>query len=434
MLINLRIGNFKVFDGNINLSFEANGYIKRFDKNITRIQDKEILKASCIYGPNNVGKSCVVEAISCLRNIMYGYGVPSSIGQIKNFFTSDEEISLGMTLTYKDDIYSFDTRFLEWSSKYPHGRFTYERFSKIDRESGKDTIIYLRDTSGKSHFSASKKISGQMDLLPRHNLFPYQYDKGVYPEIDECVSLIKEIALSILIFIPSSNSPVKTINELKSDNKDNIRFIKDLIRDIDVGIDDFYYEKNENNPVYSTLIKMQDPSASASFKDMLYDQCSLYSVHGGKKVESIAYDSNGTKEIISLAGYIVDALTSNKTLVIDEFDNGLHERVIREIVGMFNSSLNRSSQLIYTIQNSTLIDTKTLFRKDQIWFVHKEEKRGKNSPELYVYRLSEFTSKNSGVRQESDVFTKYRDGLFGAVPEPSLFNLMKDMSEYTHGS
>jgi hypothetical protein len=61
------------------------------------------------------------------------------------------------------------------------------------------------------------------------------------------------------------------------------------------------------------------------------------------------------------------------------------------------------------------MDCKRMFRKEQIWFVHKDEKG------VYVYSLADFTAQQ-GVRDTTDVMEKYREGALGALPDPELMN------------
>ena len=46
----------------------------------------------------------------------------------------------------------------------------------------------------------------------------------------------------------------------------------------------------------------------------------------------------------------------------------------RATVAMFNNELNNSAQMIFTVHDINLMDCKRLFRKEQIWFVDKDEK------------------------------------------------------------
>ena len=70
--------------------------------------------------------------------------------------------------------------------------------------------------------------------------------------------------------------------------------------------------------------------------------------------------------------------------------------------------------MICTTHDVSLLDVKTLFRKDQIWFTDKD------TNQAYLYSLSNFTSENSGIRSDTDIFDKYSKGVFGALPNPSL--------------
>ena len=57
--------------------------------------------------------------------------------------------------------------------------------------------------------------------------------------------------------------------------------------------------------------------------------------------------------------------------------------------------------MIFTVHDINLMDCKRMFRKEQIWFVHKDEEG------VYVYSLADFTAQK-GVRDTTDVMEKYR--------------------------
>ena len=79
------------------------------------------------------------------------------------------------------------------------------------------------------------------------------------------------------------------------------------------------------------------------------------------------------------------------------------------------NELNTSAQMIFTVHDINLMDCKRMFRKEQIWFVHKDEEG------VYVYSLADFTAQQ-GVRDTTDVMEKYRKGALGALPDPELIN------------
>ena len=140
-------------------------------------------------------------------------------------------------------------------------------------------------------------------------------------------------------------------------------------------------------------------------------------------VHSMLYDSTGTKKMSALASYVIDAIENGRILVIDELDNSLHFRLTRAIIAMFNNELNQNAQLIATVHDVSLLDCQTLFRKEQIWFTHKDHENA------YLYSLSEFTTEKTGVRDSSDLIEKYKKGVFGALPEPDLFQSLLEVRQ-----
>ena len=129
---------------------------------------------------------------------------------------------------------------------------------------------------------------------------------------------------------------------------------------------------------------------------------------------SLLFDSTGTKKIAALASYVIETLEQGKILVIDELDSSIHFKLTRAIVAMFNNELNESAQMIFTVHDINLMDCKRMFRKEQIWFVHKDEEG------VYVYSLADFTAED-GIRDTTDIIEKYKKGVLGALPDPELY-------------
>lgn len=76
--------------------------------------------------------------------------------------------------------------------------------------------------------------------------------------------------------------------------------------------------------------------------------------------------------------------------------------------------------MIFTVHDINLMDCKRLFRKEQIWFVHKD------SESVCVYSLADFTAQQ-GIRDTTDIIEKYRKGILGALPDPELINSLLDL-------
>ena len=119
------------------------------------------------------------------------------------------------------------------------------------------------------------------------------------------------------------------------------------------------------------------------------------------------------KKIAAIASYVIEALEQGRILVVDELDSSIHFKLTRAIVALFNNELNTNAQMIFTIHDINLMDCKRLFRKEQIWFIHKDEEG------VYVYSLADFTAQQ-GVRDTTDIIEKYKQGALGALPEPEF--------------
>ena len=63
MLLKFNIENFLAFNKPVELNFEANLHTKKFLSNVVKNTQGNALKSLAIYGPNNTGKTCIVEAL-----------------------------------------------------------------------------------------------------------------------------------------------------------------------------------------------------------------------------------------------------------------------------------------------------------------------------------------------------------------------------------
>ena len=106
-----------------------------------------------------------------------------------------------------------------------------------------------------------------------------------------------------------------------------------------------------------------------------------------------------------LIPFLKKAFETNRVLVIDEFGTNLHTMLVSFIARMFASSLNKAnSQLIFTTHDTNVM---SILRRDQIWFIDKDEKTGVSE----LYSLDEFS-----VREKGNFSKDYLNNRFGATP------------------
>ncbi|MCX4362480.1 MAG: ATP-binding protein [Clostridia bacterium] len=418
MILSVRINNFLVYANKTELSLIADMRIKKFYSNVYQENNFNVVKSACIYGGNNVGKSCTVRAINSIRNVLLSIGaeVPP------NLFRQDKLCSLGISFLYEGKAYSYDFSFDSTLINHYAKGFVYERLTEItiDRNGNKsEKELFIRDMINDNYkFADDPELSILLKAVSPNNIIIYTINSEKYPIIGYYKNILRTFASKIEI-LDANDIPIgKTIQVLK-ENKKQCTKIVDLIKLADLDIDDYKYLKMNNNIKLPPNIPLAVPKevilkATVAAEDVL---C-LTSIHKGKAMQSLIIDSTGTKKMVSLASYIVQALDEGKILVVDELDSSLHFKLTRAIVSLFNNELNTKAQLIFTAHDGTLLDCKKLFRKDQIWFADKEETGA------YLKPLSDFTSKENNVRSSDDLLEKYKFGVFGALPEPDLIDIL----------
>lgn len=418
MILSVRVNNFLVYSNAVELSAKADMHIKKFADNVYKSKNFSILKSICIYGANNSGKTCLIRAINSIKNVLLGI-----VAEVPpNIFTGDATCSLGISFVEGERSFSYDFKYDSFiENGYKRG-FVYECMKElfVDKYGNySEKELFVRDVlNNKYRFAEDEDLSKVLGLVSNDNILIYTINTGKYPVVEKYKKVLRDFAENIDI-LDMNNIPIaKTISALKNNEKIKDKTVE-LIKLADLDIDDYRYVNNDQANVVSNESDGPKPQEeilknAISVEDMLR----LVSIHKGKAVQSLSFDSTGTKKIVAAASYVVDALFSGKTLIIDELDSSLHFKLTRAIVSLFNNKLNNGAQLIFTAHDVTLLDCKKLFRKDQIWFASKD------FSSEYLYSLDDFTAQEDKIRSETDLFEKYNSGVLGAVPEPDIISIL----------
>ena len=259
-----------------------------------------------------------------------------------------------------------------------------------------------------------ESLKSMIPFVSKNNLFCYLIDTGKFEHINTLKNLIVSFAQKIDV-INMNNIPISnTIEVMKNKNQIQQKVVE-FIKNSDLYMDNFEYVDMDKIPVELKDSDEKPDEKALNLPEGFMDQIRLVSTYKGFRVPSMLFDSTGTKKIAAIASYVIQALEQGRILVVDELDSSIHFKLTRAIVAMFNNGLNTDAQMIFTVHDINLMDCKRLFRKEQIWFVHKD-KDG-----VYVYSLADFTAQQ-GVRDTTDIMEKYRKGALGALPDPELIN------------
>lgn len=406
MLIELRAKNCFSFSDEIKFSTKADMRNKKFSSNVHTENNFNILKTVGIYGPNNAGKTCLVKCIRSAKNIILN----QKPRIMPNIFQESTICQLGITFLEEGREFSYDFWYDDKKEEYP-----YEKFAEITRDqygNEKETVWLLKDIINGNCQYGDEDLLKMMPLISQSNLLFYLVDSSKFQQMAEMKRIVTAFASRIDI-VNMNNIPLKrTINLMKNQN-DLQRKVVEFIKNSDLYMDDFEYADMENIRVKMDSDEEKPEEKALDIPEQIMDQIRLVSVYRGVAVPSVLFDSTGTKKIAALASYIIEGIEQGRILVVDELDSSIHFKLTRAIVAMFNNELNTNAQMIFTVHDINLMDCKKMFRKEQIWFVHKDDTG------IYVYSLAEFTAQQ-GVRDTTDIMEKYRKGVLGALPDPEL--------------
>lgn len=389
---------------------------KRLASNVIKTGQFSVLKTTGIYGPNNAGKTNVIRCIHCIWSVLTNRGFSAS----PNLFTNNPVIELGITFVNGTRMFSYDFKFDISKNEY-----IYERFLEHKRDANgneKEEIWLLKDfIHGKFH-AIDKGMETIVSVISKNNILMYLIDTVNFNHLNEMKKLLSGIAGKIDI-VDMNNIPIgKTVELLK--NKDSIcEKVVNFIKNADLYLEDYYFADTEQFADQTEVGGAKPQENVLNFTNQLAESMKLTSVYKGIKVPSLWFDSTGTKKIAALASFIIEALEKGRILVVDELDSSIHFKLTRAIVAMFNNELNTKAQLIFTVHDVNLMDCKKLFRKEQIWFVNKDDEG------VYMFSLADFTARD-GVRDTTDIIEKYRKGALGALPEPELINTLLDIQKH----
>ena len=104
MIIEIRAKNCFAFEEEISFSMKADMRNKKFASNVHRENNFNVLKTAGVYGPNNVGKTCLVKCIRAIKNVL----LDKESGLLRNIFSDNEVCQLGATFLSLGRKFSYD--------------------------------------------------------------------------------------------------------------------------------------------------------------------------------------------------------------------------------------------------------------------------------------------------------------------------------------
>ncbi len=421
MLIELSVANFRSFRERVTLSLEAEPRISERDKavderNVAHTPDGDLLRVVGIYGANASGKSNLIIALATLRTLVLNSAREGQMGdelpaapfrldpeslaapsEIEVVFVHDSlQIRYGAAFTTKRVE-------REWLFVRPVGANEEERWFERTRDTFETGGAWIRDP-GLEQKTRDEALHISAAAAWKH------------AQAQQILGWFKD-ELRVLNGVEGKVHTDTTIR-LLSDETHKMTICA-LIRRLDFGIDDIQVEDLEipeppNPQAFDTKFTTRLNHYVFNIKKMNRVPGRLVAIRQGIPFDLVNDESAGTAKAVALAGPIVDALAHGGILVVDEFDARLHTLLAKQLVELFqDSSTNpHDAQLVFTSHDTNLL-TRTLLRRDQLWFVEKSHKTHASD----LYSLAEFRlDDGKGVRNDARYEVDYLQGKYGAIP------------------
>ena len=386
MLVQFMLKNVLSFKDETILDMTAVNAYKEHASNVIDIGTKEkFLKVAAIYGANASGKSNLDFAMWYFQQI-----IKESFNNVDDgAMTAIAQYYMPFAFEKNKENSEFQIVEMDGENEYKYGfeyndecivaEWLYRKNIKTNRKS---TIFERTTHSVKFGASVQKKCEMYEDQIPVETLVLSFFNKLVL-ETEIFKNVYASIMDTLVIsadYWEESRILKKFLPELIDNEKEKL--IK-FFTAIDTGIKDITHIESDKQVEFYTMHLGKDGN---EYPLNLYDE------------------SDGTIKSIMLYICVRSAILTDSSIFVDELNIKLHPLLLKFIVDLFYRN-NSKAQLIYTTHDTTLMDKK-FFRRDQIWFVQKNE-----------FGYSELTALSDfKVRSDASFEKDYLAGIYGGIP------------------
>lgn len=436
MLVQFTVSNYRSIHDPQTLSLVAANLKSKdgsLDEQVVIKQDRnpDLLRTAVMYGANASGKSNLIKALRLMRGLVLNSarstaatgGIPVEPFRLNRQSVTEpstfEVVFLIDQIRYRYGFEATEEKVLsEWLYMVP----TVREARLFERE-GQTFSIGERFKEGRDLAGHTRPNALFLSVAAQLNVQMAQLVLGWFR------------ALTVLGGEEHSEMHEEATLTHLAENGRYTAVIKQLIRDLDLGIENISVDVTEGAPQFHFLENMPEETLQRVlnlFKGASMETFDVQTEHhlldeegqvvGKTHFNLFANESDGTQKIFALSLPLLKALDTGGIWVADEFDLRLHPVLTKALIRLFNraESNPKGAQLIFNTHDVSLLDP-ALFRRDQIWFVEKDHLAA-----TQLYSLAEFK-----VRNDKRYAKGYMQGMFGALPyidELSAVEALADMA------
>ena len=409
MLLQFNVSNFMSIKNEVVLSAFANAD-KEHEDNLIESDKDRILPVLALYGANAAGKSNIFKALTSAILLVRNSNtlqVNMPTGFVPFLFddkSSKEKTKMSFLFTHNGQ--KFEYGFLA-DSQYVYEEYLYEY------KSSRPTIIFSRtDITNYSFTAAYKHLAEYQYKNTSNKLFMCtatawncEETKNAYLWFAENIDTYNKLSIQ-------GNQYLDYLDKNK-DNPETKRFLLSLLKHAEINIQDYEFESRIVDNTFLPPGISIDPTIISHMKQFRLETIHKISQSDGSyKSYKLPFDreSEGTMLLFAYGPIIMEALDKGRTIVIDELDNSLHSNLARYLISLFSDkSINKNgAQLIFNSHDLNLLDL-DIFRRDQIYFVQKDNETGITTVSLLA---------DQSPRKTDNIQKGYLQGKYGAITYP----------------
>ena len=443
MLVRFSVENFMSYDKKQTFSMIA-GRTRNHPEHLYSVENVELLKVSAIYGANASGKSKLVEAMRfachvinneipvsasnqfckltaenkhkpstfdfefCVNEMFYAYGFSAILSQrtvvaewlYRLYPDKDKQECIFERVKDKSGSYSLSLNklYLNLSDEEANSLQVINDF--LD----KDRVLFLKT------INESKKAIGKKNykcFVVVYNFFSEDIEFIMPDSTIKSLKCYEESDSSFQLFLKAVNSFDTGIVKIR---EENIEF--DELKE---KVPEYIY-----NEICKSLENFQGKSRCYGL--IVSGPTGWYRIENDKEDKIIvttiilnhknsdfdfafSEESDGTKRIFDLLRIVIQNKEGG-VYIVDELERSLHPKVSERLIQLFiKHTKGKRTQLVFTTHETSIM-SQNIFRRDEIWFVEKNEHNASN-----IYSLDKFSE-----RYDRKLDKAYLEGRYGALP------------------
>lgn len=439
MLIRFSVENFSSFKDRQTISMIPGKGTLKSDHKTDKIGGISTLKVGVIFGANASGKSNLIKAIGFGRRLVLQSKKTGDAIRYSKFKLDDEFLSKDSRIEYE-----FQHKGVNYAYGFVFNKkmIKEEWLYKITNKSEVKIFERTGDIFDLDNLYKKNKSDEHRQFLrftakgtAENNLFLNEvFQRRVKDNVSDVTDILNAFDWflnSLKVIHPDDKYNIGLRFELK-DNEKLLQSFEQFLDYFDTGIDGVCLEdvaidsvdvpKKILEKIAEDLLNSSSEEKTAAIlseknttyfisvddnKDLSFHKFMTKHVTDNEYLFDTSEESDGTNRIIDFIPLLMDLLKGDNVFVIDEMERSLHPNLIYDLIDLFLAkSKGVNSQMILASHESSLL-TQKLLRKDEIWFIVKD-----NSGKSILHSLEEYN-----VRFDKKIRKDYLLGRFRAIPK-----------------